>query len=283
MKRINPKTKALFRAGDVRDDGFIFVRYLTNRPLKRDGTFVEDWKRPSKNNDGKVRINPETQKPLKRGDRDLSTGKIFWGFDSRGSDKNGYRYEVWCTPNSFAKRTEKANSQSKAHKAKTKQRALAGELTKRLNPSTGMEFKRGERDELGRYFLTYTRHSSTNGFIGEEWGDYDALVRRQIANAKKAAKERAEQKNIKFSVSHKYLCSIYPDDVICPIFKTKMEWLGDSMTSPSLDRIVPNLGYIEGNVAWVSKRANTLKLDRSPETLRKIANWIDQQLEETLA
>ena len=101
MKRINPKTNAPFKVGDIRDDGYIFVRYLTNRPIRRDGTFVEDWKRPARKGDGKKRVNPKTGKPFKMGDEDPQTGKIFWGFDSRGSDQNGYRYEVWSDPDTY--------------------------------------------------------------------------------------------------------------------------------------------------------------------------------------
>ena len=56
-----------------------------------------------------------------------------------------------------------------------------------------------------------------------------------------------------------------------------MSWFGDSNSSPSIDRIVPELGYVEGNVAWISKKANTLKLNRSPQMLRKIADWIDSK------
>ena len=146
-----------------------------------------------------------------------------------------------------------------------------------------IEFKRGDKDEKGRYFITYSRNASTNGFIGEEWGSYETLVRRQIANTKKAALERAKSKGVRFTVSHDYLFSIYPKDEICPIFGTKMEWFGDSSNSPSLDRIIPELGYEPGNVAWVSNRANTIKLNRTPEMLRKIASWVEYKFQNSVS
>ena len=45
MKRINPKTKIEFKHGDVREDGFIFGKYILNN-LKKDGYFAEQWYSP---------------------------------------------------------------------------------------------------------------------------------------------------------------------------------------------------------------------------------------------
>lgn len=44
-----------------------------------------------------------------------------------------------------------------------------------------------------------------------------------------------------------------------------------SACSPSLDRIVPELGYVPGNVRVISDRANRLKSDRSLAELRHLA------------
>ena len=44
-----------------------------------------------------------------------------------------------------------------------------------------------------------------------------------------------------------------------------------SACSPSLDRIVPDRGYVPGNVRVVSDRANRLKGDRNLEELRRLA------------
>ena len=40
--------------------------------------------------------------------------------------------------------------------------------------------------------------------------------------------------------------------------------------SPSLDRIVPELGYVKGNIRVISNRANHLKSDATLEEHRKI-------------
>jgi hypothetical protein len=48
MKRINPNTNQPFKYGDVREDEFIFVDFRTTRPLKKDGTYQENWLSPEK-------------------------------------------------------------------------------------------------------------------------------------------------------------------------------------------------------------------------------------------
>lgn len=46
-----------------------------------------------------------------------------------------------------------------------------------------------------------------------------------------------------------------------------------SNNSPTLDRIVPQLGYVRGNVAVISYKANAIKRDASPEELQRVATW----------
>ena len=43
MKRLNPETGLPFRYGDVREDGYLFYIYHTDKPLRKDGTFKESW------------------------------------------------------------------------------------------------------------------------------------------------------------------------------------------------------------------------------------------------
>lgn len=63
---------------------------------------------------------------------------------------------------------------------------------------------------------------------------------------------------------------IYPEDGKCPIFGIDMEFGGIQNTSPSLDRIHPAIGYVKGNVMWVSGYANTLKSVNTLDTLRTL-------------
>ena len=45
MKRLNPATNAYFRYGNVREDGFLFLKYKTHK-VKKNGFFEECWLNP---------------------------------------------------------------------------------------------------------------------------------------------------------------------------------------------------------------------------------------------
>ncbi len=65
----------------------------------------------------------------------------------------------------------------------------------------------------------------------------------------------------------------------CPVFpELKLEFsVGRGIRPdniPTLDRVIPALGYVKGNVAVISMRANRLKSDASAEELQRIVDWI---------
>ena len=97
------------------------------------------------------------------------------------------------------------------------------------------------------------------------------------------ARSRAKRKNLPFNLTKEYLESIATDE--CPIFKIPFEWgqsgLGrgkQKQTAPTLDRILPHKGYVVGNVAFISERANRIKDNASMEEMYKIADWIWEHL-----
>ena len=53
-----------------------------------------------------------------------------------------------------------------------------------------------------------------------------------------------------------------------------MDSKGTSPASPSLDQIVPGLGYVKGNVQVISHRANTLKSDGTLEEFKKLVIFL---------
>jgi hypothetical protein len=87
-----------------------------------------------------------------------------------------------------------------------------------------------------------------------------------------SAKRRAAILGIPFDIS--------PDDfeipTHCPIFGFKLEVgnRGFNASSPSLDRIIPKLGYVKGNIQVVSYRANELKRDASLEELEMLVSYL---------
>jgi hypothetical protein len=53
-----------------------------------------------------------------------------------------------------------------------------------------------------------------------------------------------------------------------------------SDSSPSVDRIIPSLGYVLGNVALLCWRCNNLKRNATPDELLTIAKWLSGKLAE---
>lgn len=84
----------------------------------------------------------------------------------------------------------------------------------------------------------------------------------------RSAKARAKRDKLKFDIDI--------DDIIIP---ASCPYLGIPLfsgkkgnpNSPSLDKIIPKLGYTKGNVIVVSRRANVLKLDASVEELEMLS------------
>lgn len=88
-----------------------------------------------------------------------------------------------------------------------------------------------------------------------------------------SAKVRAKQFNLPFDI-------VVEDIKIpthCPILGIKLDTDYTDKTwqsSPSLDRVVPDKGYVKGNIAIISKKANRMKQDVTPEIAKKILNYI---------
>lgn len=88
------------------------------------------------------------------------------------------------------------------------------------------------------------------------------------------AKKRAADKNLPFNIDLDDI--IMPE--VCPVFgiKLKNNWGGrcPAPDSPSLDRVIPELGYVKGNVNVVSNKANRLKNSLTVQEIGAIWRYI---------
>jgi hypothetical protein len=85
-------------------------------------------------------------------------------------------------------------------------------------------------------------------------------------------KYRAKNENLPFNLTRGDI--FIP--TICPILGIQLVRSEGRLTqnSPSLDRIIPALGYVKGNVWVVSMKANTMKNSATVEELRQFARWV---------
>lgn len=91
-----------------------------------------------------------------------------------------------------------------------------------------------------------------------------------------AARRRAEKKGIPFNIEISDI--IIPK--VCPILgiELRASKKRPSANSPSLDKIIPELGYVKGNIQVISWRANIIKHDASLDELQKIVDYIKDHL-----
>jgi hypothetical protein len=91
------------------------------------------------------------------------------------------------------------------------------------------------------------------------------------------AKARAKKYDVPYDLK--------PSDVkipsICPVIGIPLSpginQLHDG--SPTLDRIVPNMGYVPGNVAVISHKANRMKNNNGTlEELKAVVRWMEAMI-----
>lgn len=89
-------------------------------------------------------------------------------------------------------------------------------------------------------------------------------------------KGRCKKKNIQCTVTVEYLQSIWHPR--CPITNMELVWEHDpeNDASAELDRFNPLKGYIDGNVSWISRRANMLKANASINEIESILLFMKQ-------
>ena len=86
------------------------------------------------------------------------------------------------------------------------------------------------------------------------------------------AKKRAKAKKLDFNLQVSDI--VIP--AFCPVLGIPIS-IGKKTiqpNSPSLDRIIPELGYVKGNVQVISARANAMKNDASRDELLRFAGWV---------
>ena len=152
----------------------------------------------------------------------------------------------------------------------------------RLNPATGKPFERGEMRADGKQFNGYQKDTKKNGYFVELWVDAKRFnLRTCLYDSKKRAKEHA----VPFDLNIEHLESIMTTH--CPVFGTPFSFnrMGDGYdteSSPSLDRVIPEYGYLKGNVVFISNLANKIKQNVTETELYAVADWLHDKRKEVL-
>jgi len=116
---------------------------------------------------------------------------------------------------------------------------------------------------------------------------YRATKHGFLTQALQSAKIRSRNKKLEFDLDYDYLVSIATEN--CPVFKVPLLYVGTTKGSgnaekntASLDRVIPELGYIKENVVFISHWANTIKNNATEKELYLVADWLHDKRKEVL-
>jgi len=111
--------------------------------------------------------------------------------------------------------------------------------------------------------------------------DLDQCRNKKIANMYYRAKNRAENKDLPFTITRQDIADVWPKDDYCPALRIPLKIKGGNKistdNSPNLDRVIPILGYVKGNIAVVSKLANSIMTSARPSEVIKVGKWFDEK------
>lgn len=154
---------------------------------------------------------------------------------------------------------------------------------KEIAKEIGIQNKNSVRKYLQKYEIEIRKHTKSQSYIEAQ------KARRLIGDISKrywhSLQYQAKKRKIEFNISPEYIWNLYlRQNKKCVISGVELQFNGccDDPTTQtaSLDRINNNTGYLEGNVQWVHKIVNKIKMDLEYDELlkwcRRIAKYNDR-------
>ena len=185
----------------------------------------------------------------------------------------------------FYKDKHKANGLSSRCRDCAKQAALEW---KKQNPQKARESQRKDYQRNKDQYLEYAkqwRENNTDRIRQYYQENKEVIKERRKGNSNllremlRSAKRRASDNCLPFDLTIEYMETIAMD--YCPVTGEPLDWdlqfseEGKSNPlAPSLDKIVPTLGYTQGNVAIISNQMNRLKSDMTLDQLSQLVDYV---------
>jgi hypothetical protein len=119
---------------------------------------------------------------------------------------------------------------------------------------------------IGEFFITREgRNAGKTPLIGKK--EYDLGKKNRVNKREfflwKAAKKRAKDMSLPFDLEVSDI--IIPE--LCPVLKIPLAQGNNLRHTASVDRIIPDKGYVKGNIMVISWQANSMKNNATPEEL----------------
>lgn len=108
-------------------------------------------------------------------------------------------------------------------------------------------------------------------------GLLEYAIRTKLARTLSSTKSVCEKERVPYDITPEDLA---PYPLTCPVLGITINWTnegkGSPNDSPSIDRMIPELGYVKGNVRVISQKANRLKSNASLSELEAIVDYMRQ-------
>ena len=141
------------------------------------------------------------------------------------------------------------------------------------------------QDHKARCIAEANKHGLTQGdthpetgrvFFNSQFYSASAYQRSRIRGALVSARKRAAEQNLPFDLTEAWYQAMWPPNGRCEVIPyIHLEWGGSDMgTSPSIDRVVPALGYMQTNCRIISHRANMLKSNATLQEMELVLAYL---------
>lgn len=160
------------------------------------------------------------------------------------------RAEYWKDP-------EKARNYQRTYRAENREEKLAA------SRAYAQGYRERNKEKIREY-------RAQNKHLHKKWREEHPKQQRLIN-----IRRRCKVKGLPFNLTIEDLAGDF-----CPVLGLKLDWnmRGKSDASAEVDRIVPALGYVRGNVRVISARANRIKLDASLYELERVVSYVREGL-----
>ena len=178
--------------------------------------------------------------------------------------KSKNRFSIWCKECFSAKRKDRYQQNSAAEKINAAtNRKLNKEYYKEYNKNYAIKNREAIRNNQRKRY----RENPAKTTVYKK--EYYIKNREYLLFLKAKTRARKHSRDFNIELSDIILTSSCPVLLIPYDLTGKNRWL-----SPSLDRIDNSKGYVKGNVAVMSYRANSLKKDGTIEEFKKILSFL---------
>lgn len=153
-----------------------------------------------------------------------------------------------------------------------------------MKPNQRAQLIREERQRLGLCKYCGVEPREKNAYCASCWQKvlFSLKTTRLAYNLFSHARQRARTKGQEFTITKEYVQSLIDKTKCCPILGIALNYSGQRKNwdndSPTLDRILPHLGYTQENTWLISWRANALKKDATLKELQLLAFAVSNEL-----